>query len=111
MNRFENSLEALEEHMRRSDPGLVRALRTGTLPESRHRRHLLAWLLLAGSLAVLVSGLLIGHGLLLATGLVAAGLGAHLFERPEDGDSGPVGPAGGDREADVPPPRRPGARH
>lgn len=41
-----------------------------------------AWLVLVAGLVLLVTGVAVGHGLLIATGLVVAGVGAHLFDGP-----------------------------
>lgn len=92
MDRFDEALKVLESDMRREDPALDRALRTG-----RPRPLLRPWavLLLAAAVAVLLGGLFAGHGLVLATGLVAAGIAAHLLDRPRG--AGPVRPAGAPR--------------
>lgn len=78
-DRFDERLTTLERELRREDPGLDRALRTG-----RPRRVVRGWavLLLTAAFVVLLGGLFAGHGLLLATGLVVAGIAAHLLERP-----------------------------
>ena len=46
------------------------------------RRHGPAWTVLVAGLVLLVVGIVVGHGLLIATGLVVAGTGAHLFDYP-----------------------------
>ena len=54
-----------------------------TRPGRGDRRHI-AWFLLAIGLGGFAVGIAIGHGLLIAAGLVLAGLGGHLFEHKPD---------------------------
>ncbi|MDW8808805.1 hypothetical protein P1P68_29435 [Streptomyces scabiei] len=70
-------------------------------PPRPNRRRGRAWALLAVSLAMLVMGMVLPQGLLLASGLVAAGMATHLLappdrpERPDLADrtgSAPTGP-------------------
>ncbi|MEU6304971.1 hypothetical protein [Streptomyces chartreusis] len=46
----------------------------------REYRHTPAWLLLAVGLAVLSADLVLAHGLLIASGLVLAGMAGELFD-------------------------------
>ncbi|WP_326701137.1 hypothetical protein OG909_29850 [Streptomyces sp. NBC_01754] len=52
----------------------------GTSRASRPRRNGHLWLWLVAGLTALGVGIAIGHGLLLATGLVVAGAAAQLFD-------------------------------
>ncbi|QFQ96955.1 hypothetical protein F9278_12840 [Streptomyces phaeolivaceus] len=54
-----------------------------TPPPRRSRR---AWALLAVALAMLITGTVLPHGLLLASGLVVAGLATHLLAPPDAPD-------------------------
>lgn len=72
-------LHDLEERMERSDPRFARGLDAGRPRPPREYRRRLAWVLLAVSVSMLVGGLVLPQGLLLATGLVVAGVAAHLF--------------------------------
>ncbi|RDG36234.1 DUF3040 domain-containing protein [Streptomyces corynorhini] len=74
----------LAERLRRDDPRLAHALRTGTPCSPREYRHGTAWTMLAVALGGLALGIVIGHGLLIAAGLVLAGAAAHLFDPDRD---------------------------
>ncbi|MER8069183.1 DUF3040 domain-containing protein [Streptomyces sp. NPDC094034] len=81
MAAFEDRrLGDLAAQLRRDDPRFARALATGSPCRPREYRHGAAWLLLAVALGGFVLGVVIGHGLLIAGGLVLAGLAAHLFD-------------------------------
>ncbi|GGZ20320.1 hypothetical protein [Streptomyces nitrosporeus] len=55
--------------------------RTGRTPRpGRPVRTTLAWVWLVAGLAALLTGIGIGHGLLIAAGLVVAGVGGQLFD-------------------------------
>ncbi|MDT0421741.1 MULTISPECIES: DUF3040 domain-containing protein [unclassified Streptomyces] len=77
MDRQDETLRTLERRLRAEDPRLERALRTGRLPRASH-----PWvvLLLVLALGTLCGGLVAGHGVVLASGLVAAGVAAHLLD-------------------------------
>lgn len=68
--------EEMPEQRRQGDPGAGdrRAVRADS---SRWRAA--AWLLLVVATAVLVGGIWAGEGLLIAVGLVLAGISGHLF--------------------------------
>lgn len=68
--------------MLRTDPRSVR--RTDSVPPGgrRTRRRGGAWLVLALGTALLTAGVVLGAGLLLATGLVFVGVACHLLEEP-----------------------------
>ncbi|MFJ2112666.1 MULTISPECIES: DUF3040 domain-containing protein [unclassified Streptomyces] len=70
----------LAERLRQDDPRFADAMRTGTPCRPREYRHGTAWLLLAVALGGLSLGIAVGHGLLIAGGLVLAGAAAHLFD-------------------------------
>ncbi|MGA5810718.1 DUF3040 domain-containing protein [Streptomyces cellulosae] len=73
----------------RSDPRFARGLDTGNpgaQPPGYRRRRGRAWALLAFSLAMLVVGMLLPQGLLLASGLVTAGMATHLLAAPHTPD-------------------------
>lgn len=74
--------------MQRSDPHFARGLQTGRprQPREYQRRRGPAWALLALSLAMLVMGMVLPQGLLLATGLVSAGMALCLLAPPYDPD-------------------------
>ncbi|MER7696355.1 MULTISPECIES: DUF3040 domain-containing protein [unclassified Streptomyces] len=80
-------LESLAARTRRDDPAFVRALSTGrprAPREYRRRPHgrKAAWCVLALALAAFAAGIILPHGLLLASGIVAAGIAGDLFEPP-----------------------------
>ncbi|WDV52628.1 DUF3040 domain-containing protein [Streptomyces coeruleorubidus] len=77
-------LSEIESRLHREDPRFARALGVGRPCQPREYRHLRAWLLLAVALAVLGAGLALGHGLLIATGLVLAGMAGELFDPERD---------------------------
>ncbi|MFE7763531.1 hypothetical protein [Streptomyces sp. NPDC057438] len=52
-------------------------------PRAYRRRRGRAWALLAGSLVMLVMGMVLPQGLLLASGLVTAGMATHLLAPPD----------------------------
>ncbi|KUL58069.1 DUF3040 domain-containing protein [Streptomyces albidoflavus] len=73
-------LRALEDGLRAQDPRFSEAMDAGQPCTPREYRRGRAWLLLLAGLTALGAGIGIGHGLLLATGLVVAGLAVHLFD-------------------------------
>jgi hypothetical protein len=77
MDHQDETLRTLERALRAEDPRLERALRTGRLPRSSRPW---AVLLLALALGALLGGLFAGHGVVLASGLVAAGIAAQLLD-------------------------------
>jgi hypothetical protein len=79
--QFEDErLVALEARLERDDPRFARALGAGRPARPREYRHTGAWWTLAIGVAVLVSGVVLAHGLLIATGLVFTGIGVQLFD-------------------------------
>ncbi|MEV7085935.1 DUF3040 domain-containing protein [Streptomyces sp. NPDC093085] len=70
----------LAERLRHDDPRFFHALEAGTPYPPREYRHGTAWLTLAVALGGLALGIVIGHGLLIAGGLVLAGIAGHLFD-------------------------------
>ncbi|MFE3830312.1 DUF3040 domain-containing protein [Streptomyces sp. NPDC059092] len=70
----------LAERLRHDDPRFFHALEAGTPCRPREYRHGTAWLTLAVALGGLALGIVLGHGLLIAGGLVLAGIAGHLFD-------------------------------
>lgn len=62
------------------DPWFARSLGEGRPPRPREYRHARAWRWLLAAAAALAVGVAPPHGLLLAAGLVLAGLAAQLFD-------------------------------
>ncbi|MET8331413.1 hypothetical protein [Streptomyces sp. NPDC005181] len=81
----DNPLHDLEEQPVWSDLHVVHGPGTGRPREVRRGP---AWALMALSLAMLITGMVLPNGLLLAAGLVTAGMAAHLFTPPRN----PTGP-------------------
>jgi hypothetical protein len=79
----EGPLAELEAQTERSDPRFARALDSGHPRKPREYRHGPAWIVLSLAVAFLVTGLILPHGLLIATGLVSAGVAGCLFDRRE----------------------------
>ncbi|MGC9497571.1 DUF3040 domain-containing protein [Streptomyces sp. WG7] len=73
-------LGEIESRLRRDDPRFARALDVGRPRRPREYRRVRAWLLLATALAALGAGIALAHGLLIATGLVLAGIAGELFD-------------------------------
>lgn len=92
MARFDDEhLRDIEAQMRRDDPRFAKALGSGRPCRPREYRRGRAWLVLAIALTCLGIGIAIGQGLLIATGLVLAGIGGHMFDphRPKPPRHGP----------------------
>ncbi|MFJ6984868.1 MULTISPECIES: DUF3040 domain-containing protein [unclassified Streptomyces] len=85
-------LSDLAAALHHDDPRFARALEKGRPTAPREYRRLRGWCWLAVATAALVTGVFLPHGLLLATGLVLAGLAAQLFDphlfRGRRGDGG-----------------------
>ncbi|RII14253.1 hypothetical protein DSC45_21430 [Streptomyces sp. YIM 130001] len=79
----------LEAQMEREDPEFARSLADGRPRSPREYRRGRAWLVLAVAVGCLGFGIGIGHGLLLATGLVVAGIAGHLFDPQRRRPQGP----------------------
>ncbi|MFD5016226.1 DUF3040 domain-containing protein [Streptomyces chartreusis] len=77
-------LGEIESRLHRDDPRFARALGAGRPCRPREYRNTRAWLLLAGALAVLGTGFALAHGLLIAAGLVLAGMAGELFDPQRD---------------------------
>ncbi|GAA2570765.1 MULTISPECIES: DUF3040 domain-containing protein [Streptomyces] len=76
----DKQLSEIEARLHREDPRFARALGAGRPCHPREYRHPRAWLLLAVALAVLGTGIALAHGLLIAAGLVLAGMAGELFD-------------------------------
>ncbi|MEW1722103.1 DUF3040 domain-containing protein [Streptomyces sp. NPDC093109] len=70
----------LAERLGQDDPRFAHAMRTGTPCSPREYRRGAAWTMLAVALGGLALGIAMGHGLLIAGGLVLAGAAAHRFD-------------------------------
>ncbi|WP_407555303.1 DUF3040 domain-containing protein [Streptomyces sp. Pv4-95] len=79
-----NPLRDLEEQPHHSDPRAARGRETGRPRRPRGNRRGPAWALLVLSVTMLVMGLVLPHGPVLAAGLVAASVAAYLFAPPQD---------------------------
>ncbi|MCF2129791.1 DUF3040 domain-containing protein [Strepomyces sp. STD 3.1] len=73
-------LSEIASRLHREDPQFARALADGRPRRPREYRHHRAWLLLTAALAALATGLVLPHGLLIAAGLVLAGIAGELFD-------------------------------
>ncbi|MFD9024424.1 DUF3040 domain-containing protein [Streptomyces parvulus] len=76
----DQQLSEIASRLHHEDPHFARALADGRPRRPREYRHHRAWLLLAAALAALSTGLLLPHGLLIAAGLVLAGIAGELFD-------------------------------
>ncbi|MBR8639950.1 DUF3040 domain-containing protein [Streptomyces tuirus] len=76
----ERLLKDLEEQVRRSDPRFAQALGSGRPRRPREYRTGPAWLVLSASSAMLVAGMVLPNGLLIAAAFVVAGVAGHLFD-------------------------------
>ncbi|MBT3154945.1 DUF3040 domain-containing protein [Streptomyces sp. CHD11] len=73
-------LHEIEARLHREDPRFARALGHGRPCRPREYRHTRTWLLLAVALAVLGTGIALAHELLIAAGLVLAGVAGEMFD-------------------------------
>ncbi|GAA1428287.1 hypothetical protein GCM10009601_41210 [Streptomyces thermospinosisporus] len=78
-------LHDIEARLQREDPRFARALGAGRPRSPReYRRRLRVWLLFVLALVVLGGGIALAHGLLIAAGLVLAGLAGEMFSPGRD---------------------------
>lgn len=75
-----------ETRTRPSGPHAARAPRVGRQPRENRRRRGRAWALLTLSVAMLITGVMLPQGLLLAAGLVTAGMATYLLVPPHGPD-------------------------
>lgn len=73
-------LHEIEARLLHEDPRFARGLGHGRPCPPREYRYARAWLLLAAALAVLGTGIAVAHGLLIAAGLVLAGVAGEMFD-------------------------------
>ncbi|MFC8080004.1 DUF3040 domain-containing protein [Streptomyces sp. NPDC057307] len=73
-------LDDLADRLRHDDPRFAAAFERGLPCRPREYRRGAAWLTLAVGLGLLGLGIALGHGLLLAGGLVVSGAAGHLFD-------------------------------
>ncbi|MFD4586406.1 DUF3040 domain-containing protein [Streptomyces sp. NPDC058423] len=78
----DETLNDLDARMRLSDPRFARGLDAGHPGPPSEYRHWPACALLAAALALLVAGLALPQGLMLAAGLVLAGMAAQFLTAP-----------------------------
>lgn len=76
----EQRLSEIESRLHRDDPRFAQALGAGRPRRPREYRPLRAWLLLVTALTALGVGVALPQGLLIATGLVLAGMAGELFD-------------------------------
>lgn len=76
----DDRLRALASGTEHDDARFAKALADGRPERPREYRRGRAWCSLVGACAVFVAGLALPHGLLLAAGLVLAGMTASLFD-------------------------------
>lgn len=83
----DEGLGALEARLARDDPRFARALGAGRPTRPREYRRTGAWWMLTGAIAVLITGIVVADGLLIAAGLVLTGIAGQLFDphRPRAG--------------------------
>ncbi|MGC9378245.1 DUF3040 domain-containing protein [Streptomyces sp. MH13] len=84
-------LGEIASRLHRDDPRFARALGAGRPLRPREYRRVRVWLLLATALAALGAGIALAHGLLIAAGLVLAGIAGELLDphRRSRGDRRP----------------------
>ncbi|MDT0476573.1 DUF3040 domain-containing protein [Streptomyces griseoviridis] len=81
MPRYDaGSLADLEARLERDDPRFARSLATGRPIRPREYRRAGTWAALAVSTVVLLVGVVVAHGLLIAAGLVFMGVAAQLLD-------------------------------
>ncbi len=73
-------LHDIEARLHHEDPRFARALGHGRPCQPREYRYSRAWLLLTVALAALGAGIALAHGLLIAAGLVLAGVAGEMFD-------------------------------
>ncbi|WP_307710535.1 DUF3040 domain-containing protein [Streptomyces sp. V1I6] len=91
MARFDDELlRDIEAQLHRDDPRFADALGSGQPCRPREYRYGRAWLVLVVALACLGVGIAVGHGLLIAAGLVMGGAAGNMFD-PQCGRHRPQG--------------------
>ncbi|MEE1742811.1 DUF3040 domain-containing protein [Streptomyces sp. BE147] len=80
MPTYDKRLRDLEERLRHEDPEFADALSGGSTRAPRGNRRVQAWIWLGAGLAALGAGIAAEHGLLIAAGLVVAGVAGQLFD-------------------------------
>ncbi|MDX2648647.1 DUF3040 domain-containing protein [Streptomyces sp. PA03-1a] len=78
------AIEDIEAETRRTDPRFAEGLRTGRPCAPREYRRRLGWFLLAVALAWILVGIVLPQGLLMAAGLVLAGIAAGVLDPRHD---------------------------
>ncbi|MCX4966126.1 DUF3040 domain-containing protein [Streptomyces sp. NBC_00654] len=80
MPTYDKRLRDLEERLRHEDPEFADALSGGGPRAPREYRRVHAWIWLGAGLVALGAGIAAEHGLLIAAGLVVAGVAGQLFD-------------------------------
>lgn len=80
MPHYDERLRGLEDRLRSDDPEFADGFGRGAPRVPREYRYGYAWLWLTVGLVGLVTGIVIGHGLLIAAALVVAGIAGQLFD-------------------------------
>ncbi|MGY0020328.1 DUF3040 domain-containing protein [Streptomyces sp. cg35] len=78
----DNTLSAIATRLEEQDPRFADGLSRGRPRRPREYDRRGTWAVLILALVLLGVGIVVGHGLLIATALVAAGAACHWFERP-----------------------------
>ncbi|MEU1622637.1 DUF3040 domain-containing protein [Streptomyces sp. NPDC005722] len=78
------AIEDIAAETRRTDPRFAEGLRTGRPCAPREYRRRTGWFLLTVALAWILIGIVLPQGLLLAAGLVLAGVGAAVLDPRHD---------------------------
>ncbi|MET7729917.1 DUF3040 domain-containing protein [Streptomyces sp. NPDC005402] len=77
-------LSDLAARLERDDPRFARALGSGRPARPREYRRTGAWGTLTAALGLLAAGMALPEGILVAAGLVLAGIGVPLFDPHRD---------------------------
>ncbi|MGW4229946.1 DUF3040 domain-containing protein [Streptomyces sp. NPDC004980] len=80
MAHYDERLSGLDDRSRNDEPCSADGLGHGAPRAPRAYRRGLAWLWLGAGLGALLAGIVIGHGLLIAAGLVVSGVAGQLFD-------------------------------
>ncbi|MFF8101214.1 DUF3040 domain-containing protein [Streptomyces sp. NPDC016640] len=79
----------LAARLEHEDPRFTRALSAGRPARPREYRRTSVWWLLAAGVAMLIAGMIVADGLLIAAGLVLAGIAVQLLDPDHPRTGGP----------------------
>ncbi|MCF3123737.1 DUF3040 domain-containing protein [Streptomyces arenae] len=82
----DSRLATIASRLEADDPEFARAMSQGRPYRPREYDRRGTWAVLALMLALLAVGIVIAHGVLIATALVGAGATCHHFDRPKGDD-------------------------